>query len=204
MDFQRPSMDFPRPESARSFDHARREQNHLGLSHHMSFDNSRRDRGWDQGQSYEGGYGNSYGGYDDAKYEVYDQGYDHNYGSHEKENHYSYTHPSSALQHQKQEHEYYEPHTSQPSYPNYFNSHDQVPRHENPPQPINPTSTAEMMTLDRYAGGLGYGYEPGYGLGGSAGTRGVGGKASRKSVRFGMQYGVDLEDVPVFLQRVEV
>jgi len=63
-----------------------------------------------------------------------------------------------------------------------------------------------MLVLDRFSGGLGYGYEPGAGLGGSAGTRNVGKLAGggRKSVDVSMQYGVDFSDVPVFLQRVKV
>jgi hypothetical protein len=65
-----------------------------------------------------------------------------------------------------------------------------------------------MVILDRYAGGLGYGYEPGFGIGGSAGTRNTGRfkptEASRKSVRESELWGVDLTDVPVFLQRVKV
>lgn len=52
---------------------------------------------------------------------------------------------------------------------------------------------------DRYAGGLSYGYEPGYGLGGSAGTRGTKTSASRKSVVVSLGYGLDLSDVPVFV-----
>ncbi|KAF1815161.1 hypothetical protein P152DRAFT_456216 [Eremomyces bilateralis CBS 781.70] len=52
---------------------------------------------------------------------------------------------------------------------------------------------------DRYSGGLDYGYEPGYGVGGSAGTRGSPGvsEASRKSRGYMQDYGVDLSDVPV-------
>jgi len=67
-------------------------------------------------------------------------------------------------------------------------------------------STSNMLILDRFAGGLGYGYEPGYGIGGSAGTRNVGkmAAASRKSVDVSMNYGLDFSDVPVFLQRVKV
>jgi hypothetical protein len=68
------------------------------------------------------------------------------------------------------------------------------------------TSTSEMLVLDRFAGGLDYGYEPGVGLGGSAGTRNTGRLAAggRKSVDVSMRYGVDFSDVPVFLQRVQV
>ncbi len=51
----------------------------------------------------------------------------------------------------------------------------------------------------RYEGGLSYGYEPGVGIGGSAGTRSVKTGASRKSIGFSQGYGVDLSDVPIFV-----
>ncbi|KAF2876246.1 hypothetical protein BDV95DRAFT_484132 [Massariosphaeria phaeospora] len=59
----------------------------------------------------------------------------------------------------------------------------------------------DMIVVDRYSGGLDYGYERGYGIGGSAGTRQLHSSASRKSMHYSNQYGVDLSDVPVFLQR---
>ena len=52
---------------------------------------------------------------------------------------------------------------------------------------------------DRYSGGLSYGYEPGFGLGGSAGTRNMKTGASRKSVDVSRGYGLDLSDVPIFV-----
>ncbi|KAK3168009.1 hypothetical protein OEA41_004455 [Lepraria neglecta] len=61
-----------------------------------------------------------------------------------------------------------------------------------------PTSAFESLT-GRYAGGLMYGYEPGCGLGGSAGTRSVKTEASRKSVDVSKGFGVDLSDVPIFV-----
>lgn len=61
----------------------------------------------------------------------------------------------------------------------------------------------DMVMADRYGGGLSYGYEGrGYGIGGSAGTRQLHSAASRKSMHFSNQFGVDLSDVPVFVQRV--
>ena len=51
----------------------------------------------------------------------------------------------------------------------------------------------------RYEGGLMYGYEPGFGLGGSAGTRIPKTGATRKSVGVASTFGVDLSDVPVFV-----
>ncbi len=59
------------------------------------------------------------------------------------------------------------------------------------------TATFEHLT-GRYAGGLSYGYEPGFGLGGSAGTRSTKSGASRKSVDVSRGYGIDLSDVPIF------
>ncbi|KZF24633.1 hypothetical protein L228DRAFT_237545 [Xylona heveae TC161] len=54
--------------------------------------------------------------------------------------------------------------------------------------------------LGRYEGGLHYGYEPGRGIGGSAGTRGLRTSASRKSMYWATGYGIDLSDVPVFVE----
>lgn len=51
----------------------------------------------------------------------------------------------------------------------------------------------------RYDGGLEYGYEPGFGLGGSAGTRAKRTGATRKSVHTSQDYGLDLSDVPIFV-----
>lgn len=51
----------------------------------------------------------------------------------------------------------------------------------------------------RYTGGLLYGYEPGCGLGGSAGTRSAKTEASRKSVDVSKGFGIDLSDVPIFV-----
>ncbi|EMR90473.1 putative proteophosphoglycan ppg4 protein [Botrytis cinerea BcDW1] len=67
-------------------------------------------------------------------------------------------------------------------------------------------STQDMLVLDRYAGGLGYGFEPGYGLGGSAGTRNSGmmNNGGRKGVDVSKQWGLDFSDVPVVMQRVPV
>ncbi len=64
-----------------------------------------------------------------------------------------------------------------------------------------PTSTpAKSDTLaGRFAGGFQYGYEPGCGLGGSAGTRVAQSRASRKGINVSSNYGLDLSDVPIFL-----
>lgn len=51
----------------------------------------------------------------------------------------------------------------------------------------------------RFDGGFGFGYEPGVGIGGSAGTRSGGTGASRKSVGVSRGFGVDLSDVPIFV-----
>ncbi|KAF2134221.1 hypothetical protein P153DRAFT_392826 [Dothidotthia symphoricarpi CBS 119687] len=61
--------------------------------------------------------------------------------------------------------------------------------------------SGEPMTWDRYTGGLDFGYEGRGALGGSAGTRHGHSHASSKSMQWKNQYGVDLSDVPIFLQR---
>ena len=60
------------------------------------------------------------------------------------------------------------------------------------------TSTGTRL-MGRYEGGLLYGYEPGQGLGGSAGTRGTKTEASRKSVDVSKGFGIDLSDIPIFV-----
>ncbi|KAI4191478.1 MAG: hypothetical protein L6R41_000012 [Letrouitia leprolyta] len=60
------------------------------------------------------------------------------------------------------------------------------------------TQTFERLT-GRFEGGLLYGYEPGFGLGGSAGTRGTKNGATRKSIQISQGFGVDLSDVPIFV-----
>lgn len=61
-----------------------------------------------------------------------------------------------------------------------------------------PTKAIDRL-IGRYDGGLQYGYEPGCGLGGSAGTRGAKTAASRKSVDVSRGFGLDLSDVPIFV-----
>ncbi|KAL8657144.1 MAG: hypothetical protein Q9226_002222 [Calogaya cf. arnoldii] len=52
----------------------------------------------------------------------------------------------------------------------------------------------------RYEGGLLFGYEKGFGLGGSAGTRSTTKTgATRKSLQISQGFGVDLSDVPIFV-----
>jgi hypothetical protein len=62
--------------------------------------------------------------------------------------------------------------------------------------PLSPSPRPENG-FGRYDGGLTFGYEPGYGVGGSAGTRSLQSGASRKGVDMSMGYGVDLSDVPI-------
>lgn len=144
---------------------------------------------------------NSTNGYDNLNLygqqpQYYDQEeYNHTYGSAE----FSHHDKENFAQHQYDNQEYYEPESEQ--------YHDQR-RVDSLPESIHQrkTSTSEMLVLDRFSGGLGYGYEPGLGLVGSAGVRTTGkmGNAGKKSVRESMQYGVDFSDVPVILQRVRV
>ena len=65
-------------------------------------------------------------------------------------------------------------------------------------------ATASFERLSgRYDGGLSFGYEPGFGLGGSAGTRDGKTGASRKSVDVSKGFGLDLSDVPIFVAHSE-
>jgi hypothetical protein len=68
-----------------------------------------------------------------------------------------------------------------------------------PPQHITSLSLFPVpeIKLGRYDGWLDYGFEPGHGVGGSAGTRSVQSAASRKGVDMSMGYGVDSSDVPI-------
>lgn len=66
---------------------------------------------------------------------------------------------------------------------------------------VNAANNSFERIAGRYDGGLNYGYEPGYGLGGSAGTRNTMTGASRKSVDVSRGYGIDLSDVPIFVAR---
>lgn len=86
------------------------------------------------------------------------------------------------------------------------NEYDTPSFEESQPIPDMGNSTQDMLVLDRYAGGLGYGFEPGYGLGGSAGTRNSGtmNKGGRKGVEVSQQWGLDFSDVPIIMQRVPV
>ncbi|KAL8695459.1 MAG: hypothetical protein Q9218_000037 [Villophora microphyllina] len=61
------------------------------------------------------------------------------------------------------------------------------------------TTQAFERITGRFEGGLGFNYEPGFGLGGSAGTRSVKTGATRKSLQMSQGYGVDLSDVPIFV-----
>jgi hypothetical protein len=67
----------------------------------------------------------------------------------------------------------------------------------------NSQPRVDMAAWGRYSGGLGYDYEGREaGVGGSAGTRSLHSAASSKSMQWRYQYGVDLSDVPIMLQRV--
>jgi len=81
----------------------------------------------------------------------------------------------------------------------------QVPQFSGRPTRPAPTLSQSASSLNsnasagRFDGGLSFGYEPGYGIGGSAGTRNMKTGASRKSVEVSRGYGVDLSDVPIFV-----
>ena len=68
-----------------------------------------------------------------------------------------------------------------------------------PSQSFNPLQRQIQRISGRFEGGLAFGYEPGFGIGGSAGTRSMKTGASRKSVDVSLGYGIDLSDVPIFV-----
>ena len=68
-----------------------------------------------------------------------------------------------------------------------------------PLQPLSANIRSVERFSGRYNGGFLYGYEPGVGLNGSAGTRNSLSEASRKGMMMSCGYGVDLSDVPVFV-----
>ncbi|MCJ1247470.1 hypothetical protein MMC30_004684 [Trapelia coarctata] len=68
-----------------------------------------------------------------------------------------------------------------------------------PTPPQNVSSANSTASPGRFDGGLSFGYEPGHGVGGSAGTRNMKTGASRKSVEVSRGYGLDLSDVPIFV-----
>ncbi len=195
-----------RPGSARpSGEYVRPQVLHGG----KSFDTSQCSQGktWNVGVGYE--TPSNYSQHPQQQQQQYQQQqyqaeeYNHTYGSTEF-SHYNKENTSWGNQYSEPEYseqEYYEP--------EYYESESKFEPMEAQylPEAIHQrnTSTSEMLILDRFSGGLGYGYEPGLGLVASAGTRSAGkmGGAGRKSVGT-MQYGVDLADVPVFLQRMKI
>jgi hypothetical protein len=65
----------------------------------------------------------------------------------------------------------------------------------------NPVPRMDMAVWGRYSGGLDYNHEGRGEVGGSAGTRSQHSRASSKSMQWRSQYGVDLSDLPIMLQR---
>ncbi|KAL8773142.1 MAG: hypothetical protein Q9209_001818 [Squamulea sp. 1 TL-2023] len=84
-------------------------------------------------------------------------------------------------------------------------THEQETSEGQPMAPLQTSSkvAATAQTFERrsgrYEGGLLFGYEKGFGLGGSAGTRSTKTGATRKSLQTSQGFGVDLSDVPVFV-----
>jgi hypothetical protein len=60
---------------------------------------------------------------------------------------------------------------------------------------------SEPLTVGRYNGGFAYGYEPGYGVGGSAGMRSGDTAANRKGVPGSLHWGVDFSDLPIIVMQ---
>jgi hypothetical protein len=166
----RQSSEFGKPVSARpSGDYQKPMQQNL--KRYDSFDNAQQGQGrWDAYSNIFGGPGqqpeqqqNRYNGQAPI---MQQQEYDRTYGSHPQNN------KENVPYHQQQQVEYYAPiRRDQPQHP-YLP--EQIHREHN--------STSEMLILDRFAGGLGYGYESGHGLSGSAGMRNSSSSAGRKGV----------------------
>ena len=100
-------------------------------------------------------------------------------------------------------------HTSPPSTSSPINAPHEIsttaptpPPKDDSPGYYHPTTGRFTGLSGRYEGGLMYGYEPGFGLGGSAGTRTPKTGATRKSLGVASAFGVDLSDVPVFVGRI--
>jgi hypothetical protein len=83
-----------------------------------------------------------------------------------------------------------------------------MPKEPTPKQPAPKRTSPKAhknaieALFDRYSGGLEYSYERGVGVGGSAGTRSTKDSSRRKSKELSEGWGVDLSDVPVFLEKV--
>jgi len=135
-----------------------------------------------------------YGSFDNSQESRWEEtGYHHGYGraSPNKEN----RQPSPNK-------EYYEAES------NYFDQDSQF-QQQSVEQTIHQrnASTSSMLVLDRFTGGLDYGYEPGMGIGGSAGTRSTGNRLNKgdtKSVDVSFMHGLDFSDVPIIMQRIRV
>ncbi|KAM3065000.1 hypothetical protein ACMFMG_001208 [Clarireedia jacksonii] len=65
-------------------------------------------------------------------------------------------------------------------------------------------NTDDVLVLDRYAGGLGYGYATDYPLGNGKQSAAMMAAGGRQGVEATKTFGLDFSDVPVFQQRVRV
>ncbi|PIA90284.1 hypothetical protein CB0940_11175 [Cercospora beticola] len=69
-------------------------------------------------------------------------------------------------------------------------------------RPSLPKSGAAKEAIDRYSGGLSYNWTPESGIRGSAGTQNFNESGNKKlGVKMSQEWGLDLTDVPIFLQK---
>jgi hypothetical protein len=202
----RQSFEMRRPESARPSGEYQRPQQQ-SLKHYESFDNAQQAQGqwtWDA-------YSNIFGGPGQQPQQApIRQQQQHHYPAPAQQQEYDYTYGAyphnkeiapyhQHQEQQQQEAEYYEP---TPSSPTYYQDQEQ---NRYLPEQLHHSanSTQDMLILDKFAGGLGYGYEPGY-----AGMRNsgnlLGGGAGRKAVEVNGRWGGDLRDERAFLRGVGV
>ncbi|GAB7359258.1 hypothetical protein MBLNU230_g5915t1 [Neophaeotheca triangularis] len=104
--------------------------------------------------------------------------------------------PALPQQHY-QNYSYHSP-SPQPHRPQQDQTYRPSPR---PLQSLQPAKSSPNSLHDRYSGGFEYGWQRGEGFGGSAGTRASGDGGARKGLKLSEAWGVDMSDVPVFVQR---
>ncbi|KAG9233745.1 hypothetical protein BJ875DRAFT_511365 [Amylocarpus encephaloides] len=202
---ERKSMDFERPGSSRpSIDFQNTSRMNQGMEIRRSAtaqpnnDRHYSQQNWDEYGSYEQSQAQRWTGHSTGSHRNYTPQWQHRQTS----ANYNHTYESPVLP------------STDSQYHSYDNAEDDYyPQDDansvqdtNLPQKIHPrtNSTDEMMFLDRFSSSLGCNYDPSMGFVSGAESRTSGQKSSapRKSVEASQLYGVDLSNVPLFLQGV--